>query len=77
MKTDIGSITDCLAYLGFDDRACLEAQTVYRRDVPGGLLRLLRKYRCGLVEDMHESQKKVDCMDLMIRSIEKAEQEGK
>ena len=34
-------------------------------------LHLLRKHRCGLVDDMHETQRRVDRIDSLIRRTEK------
>jgi hypothetical protein len=31
----------------------------------------LRKCRCDLIEEMHRSQRRVDCMDHLIRATEK------
>ena len=35
------------------------------------MLRQMKKQRCELVDEMHESQRKVDCMDFLIRAQEK------
>ncbi len=35
------------------------------------LTRFLRQCRCGLLDRMHESQKRVDLMDYLIRETEK------
>ena len=35
------------------------------------LLRDLRKCRCHLMDELHESQEKVDNMDFLIRQIQK------
>ena len=34
------------------------------------IISCLRKCRCDLVEEMHRSQRRVDCMDRLIRSTE-------
>lgn len=34
-------------------------------------LHLLRKSRCVLMDELHESGRKVDCLDLLIRMMEK------
>ena len=34
-------------------------------------LQQMRKSRCKLMEQLHESGRKVDCMDFLIRSTEK------
>ena len=36
-----------------------------------GMLHQMKKQRCALVEEMHESQKKVDRMDYLIHMQEK------
>ena len=35
------------------------------------IVKCLKRCRCGLIDEMHRSQRKVDCMDRLIRSIEK------
>ena len=35
------------------------------------MIRQMKKHRCTLMEEMHESQKKVDRMDYLIRRQEK------
>ncbi len=35
------------------------------------VLHQMKKQRCELVEKMHESQRRVDCMDFLIRNQEK------
>lgn len=34
-------------------------------------LHLMRKNRCILMDELHESGRKVDCLDLLIRRMEK------
>ena len=36
------------------------------------LIRHLRLCRCDLMDELHERQKRVDCMDYLIRETEKA-----
>ena len=40
-------------------------------------IRLLRRYRPELMEKMHESQKKVDCLDFLICKLEKRQKQEK
>lgn len=35
------------------------------------LIRYLKKCRCSLVDEMHESQRRVDRIDMLIRQVEK------
>ena len=36
------------------------------------LIRYLRLCRCDLMDDLHKTQRRVDCMDYLIRRTEKA-----
>ena len=58
------------------DAGCAEdsAQTVERMMTAGHLedaLHQMRVLRCDLVDEMHRSQRKVDCIDHLIRQTEK------
>ena len=35
-------------------------------------VKALRKHRCSLMEQMHESQRKIDCLDFLVRQMEKS-----
>ncbi len=34
-------------------------------------VKVLRQHRCSLVEQLHESQNRVDCLDFLVRQMEK------
>ncbi|MCM1064945.1 MAG: hypothetical protein NC420_10840 [Eubacterium sp.] len=34
-------------------------------------VRILRRHRCGLMDDLHESQHRVDCLDYLVYQLEK------
>lgn len=34
-------------------------------------VKVLRRHRCALMDELHESQSKVDCLDFLVRNIEK------
>ena len=36
-----------------------------------GALRMMKKDRCRLMDELHESGRKVDCLDFLIRTTEK------
>lgn len=36
-----------------------------------GALRMMKKDRCRLMDELHESGRKVDCLDFLIRNTEK------
>lgn len=57
------------------DAGCPEdsVQTVERLVMEGYLadaLHLMRVLRCDLIEELHQSQRKVDCIDYLIRKTE-------
>ena len=64
-------INDILTDVGCRDDQKREARSLYESGQTDDLLRYLKKCRCGLMEEMHESQKKVDRMDYLIRKTEK------
>lgn len=58
------------------DSGCTEksAQAVERMVSAGQLgdaLHQMRIIRCGLMDDLHQSQRRVDCLDYLIRQTEK------
>ncbi len=36
-----------------------------------GALQMMKKDRCRLMDELHESGRKVDCLDILIRTTEK------
>ena len=51
--------------------AVTKAIVLYESDAHDELVRFLRLQRCALVEEMHESQRRVDRMDYLIRQSKK------
>ncbi len=43
---------------------------------PEEQLKYLKHCRCSLMEELHESQRRVDCMDFLIYKTEKEMQQG-
>ena len=35
-------------------------------------VKALRKHRCSLMDSLHKSQERVDCLDFLVRRMEKA-----
>ena len=64
-------IVECLRHLGIEDEKCIQAGKYKKVGQNEELLGFLRKCRCTLMDEMHESQRKVDCLDLMIHRLEK------
>lgn len=38
-------------------------------------VKVLRRHRCKLMEQLHESQSKVDCLDFLVRQMEKSQRQ--
>ena len=67
---DLKMMIDSLSEIGLTDEQKRTARKLYDMGQNAELIRYLKKCRCGLIDEMHESQRKVDRMDL-IRKAEK------
>lgn len=61
----------------FSDAGCgseelQKAKQLYEAGDTEGLIRYFRKCRCSRMDELHESQRKVDCLDYLIRQTAKA-----
>ena len=56
---------------GCNESACRKIGSLFDAGSYGEMLHQMRKQRCVLVEEMHESQRKVDRMDYLIHAQEK------
>ena len=61
------TLKNCMEDAGMSHEAVTKAIELYQRDARDELVRFLRLQRCELVEEMHESQCRVDRMDYLIR----------
>ena len=64
-------ILENLSDMGCDERQTSIMKKLYEEGNIETLLRDLRKCRCHLMDELHDSQKKVDNMDFLIRQIQK------
>lgn len=64
-------ILENLSDMGCDDKQIFFMKKMYEEGDTETLLRDLRKCRCHLMDELHESQKKLDNMDFLIRQIQK------
>ena len=60
-----------LADAGCRQAEIREAERLLEAGDAAQLKKFMRKCRCSLVDEMHESQRKVDRIDLIIRRAEK------
>ena len=71
---EIKALIENLTDNGCSREGALRAKALYEAGDIDGLIKYLRRCRCNLVEEMHDSQRKVDRMDYLIRQVQK---EGK
>lgn len=68
---DTVKILENLSDMGCDDKQIYFMKKMYEEGDTDTLLRDLKKCRCHLMDELHESQEKVDNMDFLIRQIQK------
>ena len=68
---DLKMMIDSLSEIGLTDEQKRTARKLYDTGQSAELIRYLKKCRCGLIDEMHESKRKVDRMDYLIRKAEK------
>ena len=68
---DTEKILENLSDMGCDDKQICFMKKMYEEGDTDIFLRELWKCRCHLMDELHESQKKVDNMDFLIRQIQK------
>lgn len=69
-------VIDLLIKLGMEPEAVTEYLAAFLEYSPAGRerqVRLLRKYRCSLLEQIHEKQQILDQLDYYISSLKKEE----
>ncbi len=71
MEVELKEMVENLADAGCTRHDVMIAEELYKNGQADELIRFLRKCRCSLMEEMHESQRKVDRMDFLIRRTER------
>ena len=74
MEKELSEILTNLADAGCDETAMEKAAQIYESGNHAEMIRYLRCCRCGLVEKMHESQRRVDRLDYLIRKVDHKKQ---
>ena len=72
MSDELERILESMADAGCGAEEKEHAKLLYMSGDMQGLIRFLRRCRCGLMEELHKSQRKVDCLDILIRRTSKA-----
>ena len=65
------ALTVCLTEAGFDRDTLDEAVRIFESGNKNDLKQFLRSKWCDLIEQIHESQKRIDRVDFLIRQIGK------
>ena len=63
----------CLNDAGCDKELISEVCRLYECGDNGMVIRKLRRHRSTLMDELHSSQKKVDCLDFLLRKLAKLE----
>ncbi len=75
MKEDLEKILANLSDAGCGSEELEKAKQLYKAGDAEAMIRYFRKCRCIRMEELHESQRKVDCLDFLIRQTAKTVQQ--
>ena len=71
MKEELERILTNLSDAGCRSEELEKARKLCEAGDAEALIRYLRKCRCSRMEELHKSQRKVDCLDFLIRQTAK------
>ena len=71
MKEELEKILTNLSDAGCGSEELEKARKLYEAGDMEALIRHFRRCRCSRMEELHESQRKVDCLDFLIRQTDK------
>ena len=71
MNEYVNEMTALLSDVGCQTDAVDKAKTLLEAGYIADLIRYLRRLRCGFMDQMHESQKRIDRLDYLIHQTEK------
>ena len=71
MTEELEKILTNLSDAGCASEEQEKAKRLYEAGDTKALIRYFRKCRCRRMEELHESQRKVDCLDFLIRQTAK------
>ena len=72
MNAELEKILTNLEDAGCSEEELKKAKQLYDAGDSEALIRYFRKCRCSRMEELHESQRKVDCLDFLIRQTAKS-----
>ncbi len=67
MNEELEKILTNLSDAGCGSEELQKAKQLYEAGDTEALIRHFRKCRCSRMDELHESQRKVDCLDYLIR----------
>ena len=67
MNEELEKILTNLSDAGCGSEELQKAKQLYEAGDTEALVRYFRKCRCSRMDELHESQRKVDCLDYLIR----------
>ncbi len=73
MNEKLEKILINLSDAGCGSEELQKAKQLYEAGDTEALIRYFRKCRCSRMDELHESQRKVDCLDYLIRQTAKAD----
>ena len=74
MKEELEKILTNLSDAGCGSEELEKARKLYEAGDMEALIRHFRRCRCSRLEELHESQRKLDCLDFLIRQTAKTNQ---
>ena len=69
-NTDIEKRLINMVDAGFAGEDIERVRRLHEAGLDDDIVRCLRRCRCDLIEELHKSQRKVDCIDHLIRAAE-------
>lgn len=76
MNAELEIILTNMEDAGCGEEELKKASLLYKAGDSEALIRYFRKCRCSRIEELHENQRKVDCLDYLIRQTEKSKKKA-
>ena len=67
----VQAVKNDLLYVGCPEESARAVEQMITAGRLDDALHQMRAFRCALMEEMHQSQRRVDCLDYLIRQTEK------
>ena len=67
----VQAVKEDLLHVGCPEESAQAVERLANAGQLGDALRQMKVIRCGLMDELHQSQRRVDCLDYLIRQTEK------